>query len=86
MGIFLLQLVAFGQGTVVYSGFAGRPLGGSAVDFDGDGTAEFSFNGIYQSTGGNPDLHTDTYFVGPTVHSALAFGSDSVQLVSAGSG
>jgi len=84
LGIVLFQLQAFGQGTIIYSGFAGRSLGGSGVDFDGDGTDEFSFSGTYQSTGGNPDFHTDTYFVGPAAHSALSFNNGSIRLVSAG--
>lgn len=79
-----LASTAFSQGTVLYSGFVGRSLDGSAIDFDGDGTAEFSFGGTYQSTGGNPDLHTDTYSVGPAAHSALPFDSGSIRLVSAG--
>jgi hypothetical protein len=84
LGIVLFQLQSFGQGTVVYSGFAGRPLGGSGVDFGGDGTDEFSFSGTYQSTGGNPDFRTDTYFVSPGSHSALAFDGGSMRLVNPG--
>ena len=84
LGIVLFQLQAFGQGTIAYSGFAGRSLDRSGVDFDGDGTDEFSFSGTYQSTGGNPDFHTDTYFVGPAGHSALAFDGGSIRLVNPG--
>lgn len=84
LGIVLFQLQAFGQGTIAYSGFAPRALGGSIVDFDGDGTAEFSFSGTFLSTGGNPDFHTDTYFVGPAPHGAISFDGDSVRLVGAG--
>lgn len=78
------QLCAFGQGTIVYSGFVGRPLGDSGVDFDGDGTVEFSFSAIYQSIGFNPEFHTNTYFVTPAAHAALALDGGSVGLVSSG--
>ncbi len=93
VGLALCSLEALGQGTIVYSGFAGRWMGGSLifpggtstdVDFDGDGRVELSFGGSFLATPGNPSFHTDTFSVSPGPHASLALGDDGVRLVSAG--
>ena len=93
VGLVLCELHALGQETIVYSGFAGRWLGGSLIvpggsatdiDLDGDGRAELSFSGSFLATPGNPSFHTDTFSVSPATHASVALGGEDSRLVSAG--
>jgi len=93
LGLALCRLDALGQGTIVYSGFTGRWMGGSLimpagtatdVDFDGDGRVEVSFGGSVLATPGNPSFHTGTFSVSPAPYASLALGGDGVRLESAG--
>ena len=93
LGLALCRLQALGQETIVYSGFAGRWMGGSLIlpggtatdiDLDGDGRAELSFSASFLATPGNPSFHTDTFSVSPATHASVPLGGENSRLVSAG--
>ena len=59
-----------GLGTIAYSGYLGQWLGGSAVDVDGDGTAEFPFD--VSPVNHIPGMSGEVYSVGTVSGSSIS--------------